>query len=232
MTTPTQITIRPDRELDIVKYPVSSKRLAGDRHQFGPTGTTANAQFFGEDGPGVMDVVDAVNPLCHIPFVSSLYEEMTGTKVSAASKLVGGALLGGPLGFVAALGNVIFENETGHTMGGAVIAALRGEEPAQQLATAPAPETAPEEEVAALSLGEAEQALAETKAQRVTLAGQEAVSEALAGIGSVSVSDAAPSSADAATLALFGGQDASAHASYRKARFRPYLTDVSTSLVL
>ena len=34
------------------------------------------------------------------------------------------------------------------------------------------------------------------------------------------------------TLALFGGQDASAHASYRKAQFRPYLTDVSTSLVL
>lgn len=230
MSTPTQITIRPDRELDIVKYPVSSKRLAGDRHQFGPTGTTANAQFFGEDGPGVMDVVDAVNPLCHIPFVSSLYEEMTGTKVSAASKLVGGALLGGPLGFVAALGNVIFENETGHTMGGAVVAAIRGEEPAQQLAAAPEP--AQEEEVAALSLGEAEQALAETKAQRATLAGQEAVSEALAGIGSVSVSDAAPSSADAATLALFGGQDASAHASYRKAQFRPYLTDVSTSLVL
>ena len=227
-----QITVRPDRDIGGTKFPTSSNRLVGDRYQFSPSTTTADASFFGEDGPGISDVVDAVNPLCHIPFISSLYEEATGTKVSAVSKIVGGTLLGGPIGFLAAIGNIIFENETGHTVGGAVLAALRGEEPATQLASvASAPEVVSQTTaaVAAPVIPVAE--VASPQAERVAAIAQDTHSRMNIAMNNVGGSTS-QQHADADTLALFGADAKSAHASYRKAQFTPYLNDVTTSMVM
>jgi hypothetical protein len=43
-------------------------------------------------------VVDILNPLQHIPFVSELYRAMTGDAISPAAQVAGGALFGGAIG--------------------------------------------------------------------------------------------------------------------------------------
>lgn len=226
MSLPTQITIRPERD---ALFPSSATRLAGERHRFGTANTTADARFFGEDGPGLSDLVDAVNPLQHIPFISTLYEEATGQVASPVSKLIGGALIGGPIGFLASLADVIFTQETGHSMGGAVVAALVGEEApaATQIAAAKTPsEPTVETPVAEIlpPLG----APADTYAALQNTQSQ--MTAAARAIGKPYT--AGSSEADRAMLDLFGAQAKSAHDSYRKAQFAPYLKDVTISQVM
>lgn len=104
-------------------------------HNTGPTQITISpaAQasgtgfFSGGDVPSFADLVDTVNPLQHIPIVSSIYRAVSGdTTPSAVAQLAGGALFGGPLGFLAGLADVIFEQVTGHDVGGAMVASLDG----------------------------------------------------------------------------------------------------------
>ena len=54
-----------------------------------------------------------VNPLHHIPIVGPLYRELSGDTISLGSRLIGGTVVGGGLGFVGALGQHIFERYDG-----------------------------------------------------------------------------------------------------------------------
>ena len=215
MSVPTQITIHPDRPVGEAgwAFPDSATRRVGERHRFAGESTGGEQALFGADGLGLDDVIDTLNPLQHIPFVSTLYRELTGDKVSAGAQLIGGTLIGGPLGFLAALGNVIFEQETGRSAGGAVVASLLGKDaPATAVATASAPSPA------RATLTPVAEAASATPVPPVTVA---------------STAPSTPASAeDRALLTLFGPAEHSAHDSYRKAQFRSYLSDVSTSTVL
>mgnify|MGYP003316148390 CR=1 FL=1 len=62
-----------------------------------------------------LDILDAVNPLQHIPLISSIYRKVSGDSISDVPKFVGGALYGGPIGLVAALGSYIIEAESTKT---------------------------------------------------------------------------------------------------------------------
>jgi hypothetical protein len=88
----------------------------------GSTGTEA----WGSDGIGFTDVLDIINPLQHIPIVSSIYRAVTGDEIAAAPRAIGGALFGGPVGLVAAIGNSIMEAETGADIGDTAIALFTG----------------------------------------------------------------------------------------------------------
>ena len=46
------------------------------------------------------DVLDIINPLQHIPIVSSIYRMATGDEIGVGSRILGGALFGGPLGLL------------------------------------------------------------------------------------------------------------------------------------
>ncbi len=59
-----------------------------------------------------LDLIDAVNPLQHIPVVSTIYRNISGDRISDVPKFIGGALYGGPIGLVAALGSYITEAES------------------------------------------------------------------------------------------------------------------------
>ncbi len=59
-----------------------------------------------------LDIIDAVNPLQHIPLISSIYRNISRDSISDVPKFVGGALYGGPIGLVAALGSYIIEAES------------------------------------------------------------------------------------------------------------------------
>ena len=76
---------------------------------------------------GLDALLDVINPLQHIPVVSSVYRAATEDDISAPARLLGGALFGGPLGLGLALANVITEEATGSDIGEHVAAALTPE---------------------------------------------------------------------------------------------------------
>jgi len=48
------------------------------------------------------DVIDVINPLQHIPVVSTLYRMVSGDEIGTGARVAGGALYGGPIGVAAA----------------------------------------------------------------------------------------------------------------------------------
>ncbi|MGE0254734.1 MAG: hypothetical protein AB7N54_03710 [Alphaproteobacteria bacterium] len=81
----------------------------------------------GEDDGAFAELLDILNPLQHVPIVSSLYREVTDDPISTPAKLAGGALFGGPIGFLAALANMAVEATTGRDIGGHAMAMLGGD---------------------------------------------------------------------------------------------------------
>jgi hypothetical protein len=58
----------------------------------------STSSIFGDDGFTFGDIIDIVNPLQHIPIVSSIYRKITGDTIAPAMEIAGGALFGGPFG--------------------------------------------------------------------------------------------------------------------------------------
>jgi hypothetical protein len=55
-----------------------------------------------ESGPAFGDLLDAINPLQHIPIISSLYRAITGDQIGHIPRVIGDALFGGPVGLLLA----------------------------------------------------------------------------------------------------------------------------------
>lgn len=69
-------------------------------------------------------LIDAINPLQHIPLVGTLYREITGDQMGTPASLVGGALYGGVIGFFGALGNEFLKAVTGQDVGEMIMSTL------------------------------------------------------------------------------------------------------------
>ena len=83
------------------------------------------------------NLVDVVNPLQHIPVVSSIYRRMTGDQISGAAMIAGGALFGGPLGGALAVADVAMAQESGGAYtGDRMLASMLGDTPTTPSATA------------------------------------------------------------------------------------------------
>ena len=83
---------------------------------------TVNDDFFGS----FADILDVINPLQHLPVVSTLYREFSGDTLSAGARIRGGTLFGGPIGLFASIVSSIIEGETGGDIGKNVFAAASG----------------------------------------------------------------------------------------------------------
>jgi len=70
-----------------------------------------------EDGFGFLDLLDAVNPLQHIPIVSSIYREVTGDEIGNPARIAGGFLFGGVIGLVSSIANAVIDETTGKDIG-------------------------------------------------------------------------------------------------------------------
>jgi len=107
-------------------------------NQAAPVNSTAAPE--GGDGSFlgfVKTVIDAVNPLQHIPLVGALYRHMTGDEINPAARLAGDALYGGPIGAALAAVDIAWQKTTGRDMGETMIAALtkdKGKNPADPAA--------------------------------------------------------------------------------------------------
>jgi len=115
------------------------QQAQAQQQQQGPSGGSeggARASF------GFDDLLDIVNPLQHIPIVSSIYRELSGDEISGPARMAGGTLYGGPIGFVASAFDTIMAAGSGKDMGGQAMAAVFGEEePGQASPTAVAEAT-------------------------------------------------------------------------------------------
>lgn len=72
------------------------------------------------------DFLDIINPLQHIPVISTIYRHLTGDKIGIPEKIMGDSLYGGVLGFVTSVGDTVFQEITGKDVGDTVYAFLTG----------------------------------------------------------------------------------------------------------
>lgn len=84
------------------------------------------------------DVLDTLNPLQHIPVVSSIYRELTGDTISPGARVAGGALYGGPIGLVTSVFDAALKAVSGSDLGEHAIASLTGGKEAAPKAVASA----------------------------------------------------------------------------------------------
>lgn len=84
------------------------------------------------------DLLDIVNPLQHIPIVSTIYRAITGDKIGDVEKIAGGALYGGLIGLGSSLADVAFEQITGKDFGATMLAMVNGSDDAKPVAIASA----------------------------------------------------------------------------------------------
>jgi len=78
-----------------------------------------------EKGISFFDLIDIINPLQHIPVISTIYRSLTGDRIGLAPRLIGGALFAGPFGLANAVVTATIEHETGKTPASHVLAALQ-----------------------------------------------------------------------------------------------------------
>ena len=70
------------------------------------------------------DLLDVVNPLQHIPVVSTVYRALTGDTIRPEMRIAGGALFGGVVGMALATGDAMVEQATGRDVGGNLVAVV------------------------------------------------------------------------------------------------------------
>lgn len=73
-------------------------------------------------------VLDVINPLQHLPVISTIYRHITGDEISSAARVVGGTLYGGPVGLAMGVVNAVAVENTGRDIGENVIAMAFGKD--------------------------------------------------------------------------------------------------------
>jgi len=124
--------------------PQAAKVEAGDdmliTGSISEAATGANGEGAGEtsedDGFSFDDFLDMINPLQHLPVVSTFYREMTGDEMEPAARIVGGAIFGGAIGAGVSLAEAVLEQATGDDVGGHVMSLLQGSAPTSTPSTA------------------------------------------------------------------------------------------------
>ena len=74
----------------------------------------------------IKTVLDIINPLQHIPVISTMYRHITGDEISPVARIAGGALFGGPVGLAAGVVNAAVESSTGKDVGENMLAMMTG----------------------------------------------------------------------------------------------------------
>src|SRR3546814_9068153 len=69
------------------------------------------------EGMGFWDFVDIINPLQHIPVVSTVYRELTGDTIRPEARILGATLFGGPIGLALSAADAVIEAASGDKIG-------------------------------------------------------------------------------------------------------------------
>lgn len=201
------------------------------------------------------DLIDTLNPLQHIPVVSSLYRQLTGDTLSPEARVAGGALYGGPIGLVASVFDAAVEAVSGADMGEHMIASMTGgptteptalaeagpkvetpvrEQPArkEQIAAAKAPDAAP---LALASQGQTDHPASPASLAPATSASAQSVPKSLPQLSpdafnALLSSFADPKVAKDANPALAAAADTGAANKAKAAPAKPATTDLAGAM--
>lgn len=113
-----------ENPMQITIYAQPERNLSPYQQRLEKPYEVTNDNFFGNDGLSFKSALDSINPLQQLPVISTAYREITGDTISSGSRLLGGALLGGPVGFAVALINEIVASSTGSDIGSNLFAAV------------------------------------------------------------------------------------------------------------
>ena len=119
-----------DAEPDVAKFsgekPNKSARIPHPFYEGEFLDPEGGKKLFADGTPGLADFIDIINPLQHIPVVSSIYRTITGDDISPAARLTGGALFGGPVGLAGAYISGVVEDVTDTSIGEIIVTAFTG----------------------------------------------------------------------------------------------------------
>ncbi len=134
---PKSVAAAPARapEPELSRSQAAEQRLRNNRPEEGPIVNGAGAP---EAEFSFGDFIDLINPLQHIPIVSTIYRAITGDQISGPAKILGGMLFGGPIGFIASVFDTIVAQATGRDLGETVLAAFVGQDQAPEVQIAEA----------------------------------------------------------------------------------------------
>jgi hypothetical protein len=91
--------------------------------------TLAGTSASGDDSDfSFHDLISIVNPLQHIPIVSTLYRAVTGDTIKPLERIAGDTLYGGAWGFVSSVANLAFKDITGKDFGDTALALIEGDD--------------------------------------------------------------------------------------------------------
>ena len=137
------------------------------------------------------DFLSIINPLQHLPVISTIYRAITGDTIGVPEKIAGDALYGGLWGAVASVADAAFQAVTGKDFGDTVLGFLTGHHDGNTavasnassagiapLALTPSPYTQSDpidSNVTALSASLAQKGVDSTLAQRAILAYQKSM---------------------------------------------------------
>lgn len=79
-----------------------------------------------DDGFTFWDVLDIINPLQHIPGVSTIYREVTGDQIGDVARIAGATLFGGPIGLALAGADYALKETTGGHLDEHALAMING----------------------------------------------------------------------------------------------------------
>lgn len=116
----------PAQALQIPSLTAASARAQSGANpqavQVTPSAGPATASQSGDHESVFEDLLDILNPLQHLPVVSTIYRAITGDKIGDVEQVAGDALYGGLIGLGSSIANLIFKDVTGKSVGNTVLA--------------------------------------------------------------------------------------------------------------
>lgn len=109
-------------------YAERTQQVQMQPHTKSAAQTSSNPSTPEADDFGFEDLLDMINPLQHIPVVSTLYQDITGDTISAPAKIVGGGIFGGITGLAGSVVDSIIEEVSGLDVGHHVLALFSGDD--------------------------------------------------------------------------------------------------------
>ncbi len=118
------VSISPSQSPGLEPLPFNR---TGEGHAIDVPSTSVASGATASDEPKFTfsDFLSVINPLQHIPIVGTIYRAITGDTINPTSRVLGGALFGGPIGLVASVFNAIMEQATGKDLGDTALALLK-----------------------------------------------------------------------------------------------------------
>ena len=118
----------PTSSVYMASTPLAQIVSGAERAARAPGENPSIVAAWGEDGFTFGDLLDLINPLQHLPVISTLYRKFTGDEIAPGPRLLGGGLFGGVLGVASAAVGVAVEAATGKDIGEHVLALFDGPE--------------------------------------------------------------------------------------------------------